>query len=153
MSTINIFQTQCVIVGQISIPSPWPQVNTLLRIHILIAVLVSSLKPMGNFLFIWIEDKHFCSLCCVKRQDLSSLSTSFFTDLYVIFLPWRFPFSEFPHGHYFSFYVFNILSFLRIFSIYLWHNPTPTPTLSYSLVLPPEMQTVFSSCSDIFAWS
>lgn len=71
---------------------------------------------MGNFLFIWIEERHLCSLWYLKRQDSSSLLTSFFTPLYLTLLPWRLPHSEFPHASLFLFCTFNILSFIRIFS-------------------------------------
>ena len=53
---------------------------------------------MDNFLLIWIEERHLCSLWYLKRQDLSSLSTSFFTHLYLTLLPWRFPLSEVPRA-------------------------------------------------------
>lgn len=54
-----------------------------------------------------------------ERQDIFSLSTSFFTHLYFTHLPWRIPLSEVPHESPSLFCTLNILSFLRIFSICL----------------------------------
>lgn len=54
-----------------------------------------------------------------ERQDIFSLSTSFFTHLYFTRLPWRIPLSEVPHESPSLFCTLNILSFLRIFSICL----------------------------------
>lgn len=54
-----------------------------------------------------------------KRQDISSLSPSFFTHLYLTHLPWRIPLSEVPHASLALFCTFDISSFLRIVSICL----------------------------------
>lgn len=76
---------------------------TLLRICILAAELTSSLKPKDNFLFIWIEERHLGSLWYLKRQDLSFLSTSFFTHLYLTLSPWNFYSQKSLMPYYFSF--------------------------------------------------
>lgn len=54
-----------------------------------------------------------------KRQDISSLSPSFFIHLYLTHLPWRIPLSEVPHASLALFCTFDISSFLRIVSICL----------------------------------
>lgn len=49
-------------------------------------------------IFYLFEQRRDSCLWYLKSQDLSFLSASFFTHLYLTLLPWRFPLSEFPHA-------------------------------------------------------
>lgn len=78
-------------------------------------------------------------VCEIWRQDISSLSTSFLTHLYLTHLPWRIPLSE---VHYFLFFIHSTFLPSLEFSL---SACVPFDLQTFKLILPPERETIFSS--------
>lgn len=75
---------------------------------------------MGNFLFIWMEERRLCSLCYQKRHKIHLPYQHHSSLTYTLSIcPEEFHSQKFLMHHFLFFCTFNILSFFRIFSICL----------------------------------